>query len=167
MDESMKLPFAQSRLHRAMLAVCLSSSLLLPITARANDAVQAQSPWFRYLLPTTPAGGYVTLRNTSGSPSVLTGADSPACGSIMLHRTESSGGVERMIGVSSITVPPHGTFAFSPGGYHIMCIQPKMHAGERVPVTLNFADGSQVSASFVVRAANASAGGAMPMKMSQ
>jgi hypothetical protein len=150
-----------------MLMCCFGSALLASGAAYAGDAVQVHDGWFRYLLPTIPAGGYMTLMNTSGTPAVLTSAVSPACQSMMLHRTESSGGVERMVGVANVTVPAHGTFKFSPGGYHVMCMQPKMHVGEHIAVTLHFADGSQVNAPFTVHAANGSSHAAMPMKMGQ
>lgn len=107
-------------------------------------------PWFRYIVPQTPAGGYMTLRNASAHRAVLTGADSPACGMLMVHRSETSDGADRMVPVMSVAVPPGGTLAFAPGGYHLMCMQPHMKPGESVPVTLTFKGGQTVSAAFPV-----------------
>jgi periplasmic copper chaperone A len=50
-----------------------------------------------------------------------------------------------------VTVPANGSFTFSPGGFHLMCMQPKMAPGETVPVTLSFAGGTELTVSFPVR----------------
>ena len=165
-------PLAPSPLGLSLLGL----SLFGPVAAAAEQPVRVQGGWFRYLLASIPAGGYVTLRNAGAGPAVLVGVASPACGMMMLHRTETGGGSDRMVGVRQVTIPAHGTFRFAPGGYHLMCMAPKMHPGQRVKVTLRFADGSHVAASFQVRGANGAPlaparrgsmkAGAMPMKMS-
>ena len=142
---------------RAVL-LALGFALLAPAGARAASAVTVSGGWFRYLLASIPAGGYMTLHNSSAAPAMLTGASSPACGSLMLHRTESSGGTERMVAVAKVPVPAHGTLRFAPGGYHLMCMRPRMHPREAVPVTLMFADGSRITASFTVFGANGAPG---------
>ncbi|MGH7092308.1 MAG: copper chaperone PCu(A)C, partial [Stellaceae bacterium] len=84
----------------------------------------------------------------------LVGAQSSACGSLMLHRTESSGGVERMVMVPKVKVPAHGSVTFAPGGYHLMCMKPAaalMVQGHLVSVTLKFGNGETLSADFPVR----------------
>ena len=134
----------------------LAPALLAPAGARAAGpiSVSVSGGWFRYLLASIPAGGYMTLHNTSAAPAVLTGAVSPACGSLMLHRTLSADGTERMVAVAKVPVPAHGTLRFAPGGYHLMCMQPRMQPHQTVPVTLIFADGGRVTASFTVFGAN-------------
>lgn len=110
--------------------------------AAPGPQMSVSNPWIRYLLPSVPAGGYLTLHNNGGDPAVLTGASSPACGTLMLHKSENNGGTSVMVMVPSITVPAHGEVSFSEGGYHLMCMKPQMKLGERIPVTLNFKDGS-------------------------
>ena len=47
---------------------------------------------------------------------------------------------------------PHGTLVFAPGGYHLMCMQPKgLKPGDTAPVTLKFRDGSTADARFAIR----------------
>ena len=117
---------------------------ILPVLLGAAPpvGVTAQNPWMRYLLPSVPAGGYLTLRNDSDNPAVLTGASSPACGSLMLHQSETMSGMSRMVMVPSVTVPAHGTVSFAEGGYHLMCMKPTMKLGDKISVTLTFQDGS-------------------------
>jgi copper(I)-binding protein len=71
----------------------------------------------------------------------------------MLHKSESSGGMSQMNDVSTVDVAPHGTLSFSPGGYHLMCMdaKPELKAGGKVQVTLQFADGTVLSSEFAVR----------------
>jgi len=159
-------PVERTAAARRRWGACLGLALavLAPGAARAAGPVLVRAPWFRYLLASIPAGGYLTLENTGAAPAVLTGAESPACGTLMLHRSETAGGTDRMVGVKRITIPGHGQFRFAPGGYHLMCMQPKMHPGQAVPVTLRFADGSRLTVRFAVRGANGAPapGGTMP-----
>jgi copper(I)-binding protein len=55
--------------------------------------------------------------------------------------------------VEKVTVPPGGSIAFAPGGYHLMCSDAHLTIGKRVPVTLHLSDGSSVTAAFQVRGA--------------
>ena len=106
--------------------------------ASAAPPVTVSQPWFRYLLPNIPAGGYLTLDNHTPQTVHLTGASSSACGMLMLHKTVHENGVEKMVAVPEVTIPAHGSFSFHPGFYHIMCMKPHMKVGETVPVTLTF-----------------------------
>jgi copper(I)-binding protein len=109
----------------------------------------------RFILPSRPAAGYFTLRNDTDTAFTLTGAASPDCGTLMLHRTMQQSGQDRMVMAKAVPVPPHGKVVFAPGGYHLMCMSPAaaLRPGRTVPVTLSFADGSTVTARFAVRGA--------------
>ncbi len=126
------------------LALWLGFLAAFPMLAEAAgpEGITVQNPRVRYLLPNLPAGVYLTLTNGSDIPAVLTGARSPACATLMLHESMDAGGTSMMMGVSSIPVPAHGSVALSEGGYHLMCMQPQMRVGGKVPITLEFQDGS-------------------------
>jgi periplasmic copper chaperone A len=111
------------------------------------------APWFRLVMPSLPAAGYFTLSNSGAAEQTLIGAASPACGMLMLHRSVDQSGQERMVEVASVRVPAHGKVSFMPGGYHLMCMSPAaaMRPGQSVPVTLRFAGGKSLTASFPVR----------------
>lgn len=115
-----------------------------------TSPITVSNPWFRFLLPTLPAGGYMTLRNPSGQPAVLTAAHSDACGMMMLHKSVSQNGQAKMVGVNNIIIPAHGSFAFTPGAYHVMCMQPTMKPGQSVAVTLEFAHLAPLTVEFKV-----------------
>ncbi len=131
------------------LAVFLGLAPLPAFAGQAED-VSVQQAWMRYLLPSIPAGGYMVLVNNSNYPATLTGASSPACASLMLHQSMNMGGTAMMMPVASVPVPAHGQAELVEGGYHLMCMQPKMKAGERIAVTLAFGDGSAQAVSLPV-----------------
>jgi hypothetical protein len=121
----------------------------------ASNAVTVSDPWMRTVMPSRPAAGYFTMANANATAHKLVGAQSPACGMLMLHKSVHENGQERMVMVKSVTVPAHGSVKFAPGGYHLMCMSPTpaVTPGQSVPVTLRFADGDRVTARFPVRGA--------------
>jgi copper(I)-binding protein len=141
----------------------LSSAVLfgLVLAVRAAPAAEpglsVSDAWMRVVLPSRPAAGYFTLSNTSARERTLVGAETPACGALMLHRSVHQGGQDRMEMVSSVPVPAHGTVKFAPGGDHLMCLSPTADVapGHALAVTLRFADGGTLAAIFAVRGAMA------------
>jgi copper(I)-binding protein len=135
-----------------VLAAALSSTA---VSAAEPDGVSLSDMWFRFITPTIPAAGYFTLSNSAAAPRTLIGANSSACGSLMLHQSVARNGVERMIMVPKVAVPPHGSLQFAPGGYHLMCMSPAaaMRPGHSVPVTLQFEGGGTLTGTFPVRGA--------------
>jgi copper(I)-binding protein len=99
----------------------------------------------RFLLPSLPASGYLVLQNNGDTAETLTGASSPACGSLMLHESEDNSGMAMMMMVPSVPIPAHGSVTFAPGGYHLMCMAPKMKIGAKVPVTLTLQPGGALT----------------------
>ena len=140
------IPFA----HLARIVV-LSSALLS--TAAQAGSVTVSDGWIRALPAKVPAGGYFTLSNDSGRRIVLTGASSPACGMLMLHKTDTESGMASMNDVTTIPVAVGAHLSFAPGGYHLMCMDPTaaIEPGNKVPVTLIFSDGTKLTSEFAVR----------------
>ena len=118
----------------------------------ASPGLTIAHAWMRVVVPTRPAAGYFELTNDTATPRTLVGAASPACGMLMLHKSVHENGQERMVMVKSVPVAAHGTATFAPGGYHLMCMSPTraVTPGALVPVTLRFADGRTLTATFPV-----------------
>jgi hypothetical protein len=132
-----------------LVAVCAA-----PVAVQAaNTPLVVSEPWIRAVGGATPAAAYFMLSNTSGKPHVLKGFSSPACGALMMHESRTVNGVSSMIMVDQRVVPPHGRIVFSPGGYHLMCTSPSkaVRPGQRIPITLRFADGRSLVVRFTVR----------------
>ncbi len=130
----------------AMLAACASA-------AAAPPPITITGAWMRALPGGLPAGGYFVLHNQGSAPLALTGASSPACGMLMLHKSDSMSGMAKMEDITHIDVPAGGTLNFAPGGYHLMCMNPTaaMKPGGKVSVTLQFAGGASLTTPFNVR----------------
>ena len=133
--------------------------LLLPLLLLSTAALAAtpdvtvENGWIRALPGAVPAGGYFVLHNAGKKAVTLVGAESPACGMLMLHVSENKGGMSAMRHVDSVDVAPGGVLEFKQGGYHLMCMQatPAIKPGASVPVTLKFQDRRKVTANFAVR----------------
>jgi copper(I)-binding protein len=121
--------------------------------AAAASSITIEKPWMRFIIRARPAAGYFILRNNGEKPVKLTGASSPACGTLMLHQSQEKSGMDHMTHVKGVSVPAHGSVEFAPGGYHLMCMSPgkAMKVGANVQVTLKFADGATTIASFPVK----------------
>jgi copper(I)-binding protein len=55
--------------------------------------------------------------------------------------------------MQKVNVPAGGQIRFAPGGYHLMCEQPRMKIGAKVPVVLQLSDGTAVAVGFTVKGA--------------
>jgi hypothetical protein len=137
----------------AAVAAAVALGVVAAPALAAGAGMSLSGGWFRLIMPSLPAAGYFTLANPTATAHVLVGAASPDCGSLMLHQSVDESGQARMLAVKSVTVPVQGSVAFSPGGYHLMCMSPAaaMKPGSNVPVTLRFADGTMLAADFPVR----------------
>lgn len=136
-----------------LIGAALAAALLTTTAPAAAAGLSIEKPWIRLIIKARPAAGYFTVRNDTDKAAELTGAASPACGMVMLHQSVEENGVGKMLPVNSVAVPAHGALTFAPGGYHLMCMQPQaaMAVGKSVPLTLKFADGQSLTASFPVK----------------
>jgi copper(I)-binding protein len=135
-----------------IISIAALGLIVLVGTANAVDLAVTDA-WIRALPASEPSGGYFTLHNGTAKAVTLASATSPGCGMLMLHQSENMGGMASMKDVASVNVPAGGTIKFSPGGYHLMCMDATkaIKPGATVPVTLNFADGKKVVANFAVK----------------
>ena len=138
--------------------IALAFAALMLATPAFAAGIAVQQPWVRWLPAGLPAAGYATLVNTGNAPVALTGVSSPDYGVVMLHRSLNRGGMERMVMVDAIPVPPHGRAVLAPGGYHLMLMQPRhaIRPGQQVALTFSFDDGRTITVQVPVRPANAS-----------
>lgn len=136
-------------MKRLACSICLT--LFAAAAAAAN--LEVSNGWIRLLPSPVPAGGYFEVRNNASAPAQLVGVSSPAFAEAMLHETMEEKGQSMMMPVERIEVPARGNVVFKPGGYHLMLMKPTraIKVGDRVPVTLEFADGQKVTAQFEVR----------------
>ncbi len=97
--------------------------------------------------------GYLRLRNDGAANNALLSAASPIARRIELHTNETKGDIMRMRMIERVEVPAGGSAALEPGGMHLMffTLSGPLTAGMTFPVTLHFAEGPDVIATFQVR----------------
>ena len=91
-------------------------------------------------------GAFRTLftQITSSADTSLVAVTTPVAKVVEIHTMTHEGGVMKMRAVDAIPVAAGKTVDLSPGGYHVMLMdlaQP-LKEGEKVPLTLTFADKS-------------------------
>jgi copper(I)-binding protein len=143
-----------SPIHRRALGLLVMLSAFAP-AAEVAPGIQVKDAWIRWLPANVPSAGYMTLINTGTAAGVLVSASSPDFGQVSFHESLTKNGMSEMVAVSTLTVKPQSSLRFSPGGYHMMLMQPKraLRPGDRVAITLQFADGHSLQAPFEVRGA--------------
>ncbi len=139
----------------------LTSALLLGLTlaspafaSSAADDVQVLAPWAREVPPgLTTSAGFLSLKNTGSTAHQLTAAESSNTGKVELHTHINDNGVMRMRPVENIPVPAGTTTTLQPGGYHLMLMKLKkpLKSGDKMPLTLEFEDGSKKHIELEVR----------------
>ncbi len=135
-----------------MLVSCLTTSL----GGCSPQELSVKDPWIPEAPPNASAlAGYMSLNNATGRVKTLTGGTSDTFERIEIHETvyEKESGLARMVRRDSIRIGAGQSFNFEPGGHHLMLINPKrrLREGERVPLSLLFADGSRRTVDFQVR----------------
>jgi copper(I)-binding protein len=103
---------------------------------------------------TTMSAAYLTVHNSGARRDRLVSASTPVAAETQLHTTMpvSGGSAETMMRVQSAPVPAAGTLTLAPGGYHLMLmgLRHPLVRGAQVQISLSFASGRSVTASFPV-----------------
>ncbi len=128
----------------------------MPIFAAEDAAgsVSVADPYVRAVPPgQRSSAAFMTLRNGSGTELAVVSAESPASKIVELHTHINEGGMMRMRQIEKIVVPAQGRTLLKPGGLHVMLIELRqaLKAGDEVPVTLVFQDGSRKTIQAPVR----------------
>jgi len=121
------------------------------------EQLSVQGCWIRAMPAQLPSAGYFTVGNAGRVAAKLTGIVVPGYGMAMLHQTQKTGGMAKMVMADEIDVPAKGSLVFAPGGYHAMLEKPTDQAkvGALLPVAFQFSSGAQVTASCKVQPSSA------------
>jgi len=132
----------------------LTLALTLITAASEEVGVSVRDAWVRETPPgVAMMAGYMALRNNTSQSQVLVAASSPGFETVMIHRTIVKDGMTGMVHASQIELTPSASLIFTPGGYHLMLMNPKrtLRAGDRVDINLEFRSGLRLPVSFEVR----------------
>ena len=135
---------------KKILAACL---LLFSSTLWAGT-VTVEDAYVRHMPPTqSVTGAFMLLKNGTDQTASLVSAESDVSEKVELHSHVHEDGMMKMREVENIDIPAGGETALQPGGFHIMLIGLKqpLEMGQKVSITLNFADGSSTQVQAEVR----------------
>lgn len=131
----------------AALLVLSAGALWWVSTLKPSEPLTIENPRIRLVPGGGPMAGYLDLSNHGDQPVRLVAAGSEDYGRIMLHRSIIVDGQSRMEHQGDgVLVVPGKTISFSPGGLHLMLMQPKneLNVGDQVMIRLEF-DGIEPS----------------------
>ncbi|MGF1429402.1 copper chaperone PCu(A)C [Kitasatospora sp. LaBMicrA B282] len=99
--------------------------------------------------PDAMAAGYLTVRNTGGSPDTLVRVSSPGAGSVSMHQSSDTSMTE----VDSLPVPADGTLQLARGGTHLMIMgwQQPPAVGDQLELDLTFAHSGTIAVKVPVK----------------
>ena len=135
------------------LAILALSLLLVACLQQETDGIRVEKAWIAEIPPMlTVTAALMTLHNDSDEPTYLIGATSPSTDSIEIHRSIIVDELAKMEQQKAVEIPPHGSVEFSnETGYHLMLYGSKeIKAGRRIPITLQFRDGSALTVNYEV-----------------
>jgi copper(I)-binding protein len=128
--------------------------LLLTIAYAGAQEILVDDAWVRGVPPSAKStAAFMTIHNIGTDQMVLVSAASEISELVQIHTMEQVGEMMKMKEVKELGVPAKSETVLAPKGYHIMLIgllRP-ITEGEKIPLSLNFADGTKVSVDAVVR----------------
>ena len=132
-------------MRKSLLAFLLF--LLAAPLAWSEGRISVKDPWVRQKPPgTSVTAAYMVIENSAGVADELLGVSCGCSAAASLHVTEMREGSMVMKKVASIEIPPGGSVALSPGGYHVMLEGLEGDMGESVVLKLKFRSGAEISA---------------------
>jgi copper(I)-binding protein len=120
----------------------------------AGGHVMISDPYVRAVPPGQPnSAAFMTLMNHGDKTRSLVAAKCPAAKVVELHTHTMEEGMMKMRRIDQIDIPAQGSTTLEPGGLHVMLIglTQDLKMGDKVPVTLVFADGAEEQVEAPVR----------------
>jgi copper(I)-binding protein len=133
--------------------LCLMSAVL-SMTACSQQGIQVTDAWARATPPGVTVGvAYLTIHNRSAQADELVGATTPLAGRVELHATQNFNGTMSMQRQITVKIEALDSLRLEPNGLHFMLLelQQPLRGGERLPLTLQFANSGPIIADVYVR----------------
>ncbi len=111
----------------------------------SHENIILSNAWIAEAPPVVPVNaGYLEINNHSAQPVSLISVSSPVFARIEIHKTIVENDTARMQHYEKIDIEPGQQFVLRPGEFHLMLFDAKspLRAGDMVPLTVEFSDGS-------------------------
>ncbi|MGW1765870.1 copper chaperone PCu(A)C [Streptomyces sp. NPDC002073] len=145
-----------NRRTTTLIAAALSLTAALAISGCSSDADKDAKPdlsvsgaFMPEPLNTDMAGGFLVVKNDSGTADKLTSVTSPLSDDVQVHETKN----QKMQHVKSLDVPANGELKLARGGSHIMFmgLKNKPKLGDKVAIELHFEKAGPVKVELDVK----------------
>ncbi len=140
---------------RVLLVTGFIAATFAPTPASAVDCKPVVTAgWLRLPPVSMPMmAGFGAIRNDCAEAVTIVRASSPAFDDVSVHETRIVDGVSRMRAMPELVVAPGTTVTLTPGGLHLMLMQPgaRIHAGDKVGIDFQLKDGGVLHGQFEVR----------------
>ena len=131
--------------HCPALLVLPSSLIAATPLAAAEGELLVGNPWLSLPIYDEAPRVYLVLQNPGAKPKRLVAATSSRCRSIELRIATVEGGAETSKTLDELEIPATGAVALSPRGYFLELVGAEaLDEGERVPIELEFSDGTKI-----------------------
>jgi hypothetical protein len=151
---------------QSRIADAASASKRTMAVGRAAADVSVSDATIREVPPGQEVTALFMKVSNSGPVTALVAVKSSIAKAIELHNNVEEKGQLAMRPVEKVEIPANGSIELKPGGLHVMLIGLKraIKDGESIPLTLEFADGSEkkIEARVVSLVKNAPSGAAKP-----
>jgi copper(I)-binding protein len=103
------------------------------------------------------ASAYAVVQNLGTNELQIVGVTADVAGSVEMHEMTRAGDMMKMAPLKTVAVPAHETFAFEPGGAHLMLFDLKrpLKEGDQVTFTFTSGTGGSVTVAAAVKKAQA------------
>jgi periplasmic copper chaperone A len=144
-----------TRLIAAALFALLAQTAIAQVSVSGAFAVPT--------VPGAPTGAvYLSLHNKAATTDRLVSAITPRAKRVEMHSMAMSGNVMRMREIEAIEIRPGTRVDMKPGSpFHLMLVDlaAPLRAGDRFPLTLEFAGSGKLEVTVAVQAPKPAAGG--------
>lgn len=116
-------------------AICITSS------HAANPDLTLSNAWIREAPPNAKvSAAYLTIRNTGSTPQILLSVNAEHFSHAEIHKSELHGEMARMVKQENVEIPANSSVSFTPGGLHLMLLEPATapKAGSFIKLSLRF-----------------------------
>jgi periplasmic copper chaperone A len=136
----------------AVVSFCVAV-LFTSVAISQTAPLVAQDAWVRATPGSDLAAAYLTLRNVSANPVIVTSVQSPLAGHAMIHETTVQEGQSRMRPHEQLVIAAGKTVKLEPGGLHVMLhdLTKPLSVGQSVPLTITLAGGGTLQVTAQVR----------------
>jgi copper(I)-binding protein len=131
------------------------ATLFVVLSACSDQGISINDPWVREAPPNAKAlAAYMVIENHSPQQKTLISVSSSAFKKVEIHRTVAGEeGTMRMVPQPQLIIAAKSQVVLKPGDYHLMLMggQKPLKAGDKVVLTLKFAEGDEIRLDTPVR----------------